>query len=184
MRVDVLLKTGNTVELIEVEGQVLRAWPEGRPSGPKGAIRWAICLTCRMWRSSVSWLGVAASALRLPDLSLLADKSSIATVDGLNQLFPLLREGGRVRVSRPADGVDLGAPLLAAVPVDAEVAEILCGTLNVSGADMPFRMRPRTWPPRTELTGSGLGPCPALPAASVSLGSQPARHRRATQRIP
>ncbi|WP_201495702.1 DUF2779 domain-containing protein [Rubrivivax sp. A210] len=138
VRVDVLRKTGNSVELIEVKA---KSYDPGEVRGLRGA-RGAISPGYLPYLQDVAFQRFVAG-LQCPQFEfraflLLADKSATATVDGLNQLFPIHRGGGRTTVTRPVDGVDLGAPLLAAVPVDIEVQEILSGTLDVVGVEMAF----------------------------------------------
>lgn len=70
----------------------------------------------------------------------LANKRAVATVDGLNQKFLLVKDGDRERVEfdRALSARDLGAPLLKPVDVTKEVAAIQSGRANGS--------EPPDWP--------------------------------------
>ena len=70
---------------------------------------------------------------------MLADKSSTASVDGLNQLFRVRREGKRVKIDlAPGAQHALGQPILTAVPVDGQVDEIVSGTVSLGGTPTSF----------------------------------------------
>ena len=131
IRVDVLRKTGDEVELIEVKAKSYSAAEDGDFRGKNGQLKAAFLPYLRDVAFQRYVAQQALPSLKVRAFLMLADKEQTATVDGLNQRFKAVREGGRLQVA-VAPGTDpdsLGAPLLKKVAVDQQVDEILASTL-------------------------------------------------------
>lgn len=127
-RIDILVKKGNEIDLIEVKA---KSYDEGEDK-----------FLTRSGNISTTWYPYLADAAfqkyvlshALPGYSIsaylmLADKASRCSVDGLNQRFKLTRDNlGRTRVVTPANltSEDLGSPILTRVNVD-ECCELIYG---------------------------------------------------------
>ena len=140
VRVDILRKRGNAIELIEVKAKSFDPFTDGYFRGAKGQIRSDML----PYLQDIAFQRYVA-ALAFPRFDyrsflMLADKSATATVDGLNQRFRVRRQGRQIQVMlAPGTEVSaLGAPILTAVPVDSQVAEILADLVDVAGVPMPF----------------------------------------------
>jgi Domain of unknown function(DUF2779) len=140
VRVDILRKRGNRIELIEVKAKSFDPAKDGDFRGAKGQLRSDMLPYLQDIAFQRHVAALAFPQFEYRSFLMLADKSATATVDGLNQRFRVRREGRQIQV-KLAPGTELsmlGAPILTAVPVDGQVAEILAGTVDVSGAPMPF----------------------------------------------
>jgi Domain of unknown function(DUF2779) len=140
VRVDILRKRGNCTELVEVKAKSFDPSKDGDFRGAKGQLRSDMLPYLQDIAFQRHVAALAFPQFEYRSFLMLADKSATATVDGLNQRFRVRRDGGRIQVTR-APGTDvsmLGAPILAAVPVDSQVTEILAGTVDVAGVPMPF----------------------------------------------
>ena len=135
VRVDVLRKTGNRVDLIEVKA---KSFDPDSCNGFRGA-RGGIDRDMKPYLEDVAFqrhvLGLAFPNLTVRCFLMLADTASTASVDGLNQRFRIRHEGGRpvVTVAPGTDPGTIGAPVLACVNVDDLVAEILGNPRTVPG---------------------------------------------------
>lgn len=141
IRVDVLRKTGDEVELIEVKAKSYSAAEDGDFRGKNGQLKTAFLPYLRDVAFQRYVAQQALPSFKVRAFLMLADKGQVATVDGLNQRFKAVRDGRRLRVSVASgtDSVSIGAPLLIKVGVDHQVDEILAGTLLVSpGEVLPF----------------------------------------------
>lgn len=140
VRVDILRKRGRRIELIEVKAKSYDPARDGDFRGAKGQLR----ADMLPYLQDIAFQHfVAAKALPSMEIRshlMLADKSATASIDGLNQRFRVRRNGARMEVELApgTSAATMGTPLLALVPVDAQVAEILGGTLNVAGVERPF----------------------------------------------
>ena len=141
IRVDILRKLGADVELIEVKAKSYSAREDADLRGAKGQLSSDFL----PYLQDVAFQRyVAQQALpghRIRAFLMLADKEQRASVDGLNQRFRATRLDGRLRVTVApgTDSATLGQPLLAKVPVDSQVDEILSGNLTVAdGVELPF----------------------------------------------
>lgn len=124
VRVDILNKTDKKVDLIEVKAKSFDS-KEDRPFWKKRSkglsSEWEPYLLDVAFQTYVarkSWPSLVFSPFLM-----LADKSSVASVDGINQKFMLKTEGGRTRAvaSKGLRSKDLGSKLLALVSVSEEV---------------------------------------------------------------
>lgn len=134
VRVDILVKKGNSVRLIEVKAKSFDPGQENpfynkRPAKngePKISSAWEPYLLDITFQTFVA--RAAHPEWSVTSSLLLADKTSHATVDGINQRFFLsLDEKGRSRAEvQPGTTLkDLGARILVEVPVDEEVSLLL-----------------------------------------------------------
>ncbi len=141
IRVDILRKMGKVVELIEVKAKSYRAETDKDFRGQGGQIKTKF----RPYLLDVAFQRFVAQAA-LPGCQvgaflLLVDKNRRATVDGLNQRFRIMRVNGRLRVQlAPGTTAEtVGEPLLAKIPVDSQIDQILGDTLAVGPDEsLPF----------------------------------------------
>ncbi|MGJ7522706.1 DUF2779 domain-containing protein [Variovorax sp. LT1P1] len=140
VRVDILRKSGNQIELIEVKAKSYDPQEDGNFRNKQGRLKPGMLPYLQDIAFQRHVASLAHPQFQLRCSLLLADKSAVATVDGLNQRFRIKRDGGRshVEVAHDTDLSQLGAPLLRAVPVDEQVDEILEGELYVGGQEEPF----------------------------------------------
>ncbi len=142
IRVDVLVKNGADVDLIEVKAKSYSATDDGDFRGRNGQLKSAFLPYLRDVAFQRYVAEKALPTSKVGAFLMLADKEQRASVGGLNQRFRATREGGRLRVE-VAPGTDessMGVPLLTKVAVDSQVDEILAGTLSVGpGEELPFR---------------------------------------------
>jgi len=142
IRVDILVKNGADVDLIEVKAKSYSATDDGDFRGRNGQLKSAFLPYLRdvAFQRYVAEKALPTSKVRA--FLMLADKEQRASVGGLNQRFRATRESGRLRVE-VAPGTDessLGVPLLTKIAVDSQVEEILASTLPVGpGEELPFR---------------------------------------------
>ena len=125
VRVDILVKDGNRYELIEVKA---KSYDSTRPdiAGSRVPIKSGMRpyiedVAFQAWVMRQAYPGAQISTFLM-----MPDKSVKATQDRLNQIFKIVRDGKKVRVTRSAD-TDHFTPqtdLLAKVPVD-EFVEIV-----------------------------------------------------------
>ena len=140
VRVDILRKRGDEVELIEVKA---KSWNPDR-SGDFRNAKGGIDSGFKPYLYDVAFQAhVAAMALpgmRLRCFLMLADTSATATVDGLNQRFRVRRDGRRVQVTLApeTDASSIGAPTLRAVPVDSQIAQLQAEPLQVGTEELAF----------------------------------------------
>ena len=138
IRIDVLVKQGNSLELIEVKA---KSYNSQAPElvGARGKI------TAQM-RPYIEDVAFQAHVLKhaMPHLAvkcflMMPDKSVVCDVAGLNQWFPIERINGRSRVgvSPEAKAATALPPLLAKVNVDDLVADVVR-----EGVKTPLGMQP------------------------------------------
>jgi hypothetical protein len=140
VRVDILRKRGNVIELVEVKAKSFDPAKDGDFRGAKGQLRSDMLPYLQDIAFQRHVAALAFPQFDYRSFLMLADKSATATVDGLNQRFRVRRQGRQIQVAL-APGTDLsalGAPILTAVPVDSQVGEILAGPVDVAGTPMPF----------------------------------------------
>lgn len=140
VRVDILRKRGRVIELVEVKAKSFDPVEDGDLRGARGQLRSDMLPYLQDIAFQRHVAALAFPQFDYRSFLMLADKSSTATIDGLNQRFRVRRQGRQIQVTL-ASGTELsmlGAPILTTVPVDSQVAEILAGTLDVAGVSMPF----------------------------------------------
>ena len=139
VRADILRKRGNKVELVEVKAKSYDSTENSDFRGARGQLSRGMLPYLRDIAFQRYVAQAAFPQFEFSCFLMLADKSAKSSVDGLNQCFRIKRAGPRTRVEiEPGTGGRLGAPLLHAVPVDAQVNEILGGELTISGRPMRF----------------------------------------------
>jgi hypothetical protein len=125
VRVDVLVKDGNRYELIEVKA---KSYDSTRPdiAGSRVPIKsdmrpYIEDVAFQAWVMRQAYPGALISTFLM-----MPDKSVKVTQDRLNQLFKIVRDGKKVRVTRSADAANfaLQTNLLSKVPVD-EFVEVV-----------------------------------------------------------
>jgi len=123
IRVDILIKKGNRLEMIEVKAKSFDPESDSFITN-KGKIS-------TNWRSYLNDVAFQKMVLKqaFPDLLLncflmLADKSKSASVDGLNQQFRIIKENGRFKVTNPGllDVSKLGNQILIKKSINQEIA--------------------------------------------------------------
>ena len=128
IRVDVLNKKGNQIELIEVKAKSFNSKDIDTFSGKKGGIKKDML----PYLQDVAFQKYVASQAfphwTISSFLMMADKSKTATVDGLNQRFKIRRDSkGRssVTVMLGTTEANIGGPILSRVNVDTYIDQIL-----------------------------------------------------------
>ncbi len=156
IRVDILKKTGNSIHLIEVKAKSIDS-TDKPPFWNKTLLKNDFYKLTKEWKPYLYDIAFQkfVTALAFPEKNItsslmLADKSKVATVDGLNQSFMITRdERGRTNATRTNNN-DLGEKILAEVNVDFEVNHIINGTdqgkQNRQELELPsFANEVRSW---------------------------------------
>lgn len=131
VRVDILRKDGDRIELIEVKAKSYDAAEDGDFRGARGKLKSEFVPYLRDIAYQTQVARRALPDHQVHAYLMMADKASLAGADGINQRFKVRRNGRQVQVVL-ADGTDaaaLGMPLLIKVNVDSQVDEVLEGTL-------------------------------------------------------
>ncbi len=127
VRVDILEKSGASVELIEVKAKSFDSTKAEPFRGARRGIssEWLPYLQDIAFQRHV--LDLAYPNIQVKCFLMLADKSTTCSVDGLNQRFKIRRQNGRpiVSVAPGTNASTLGTPVLTKVNVDSMVDEIL-----------------------------------------------------------
>ena len=146
IRIDVLVKRGNSLELIEVKA---KSYNSQAPElvGARGKI------TAQM-RHYIEDVAFQAHVVKqaMPHLAvkcflMMPDKSVVCDVAGLNQWFPIERINGRSRVgvSPEARGASALPPLLAKLSVDDLVADVVREGVKTPLGMQPIAQVATTW---------------------------------------
>lgn len=141
IRVDILRKRGDTIELIEVKAKSYSAAEDGDFRGKAGLLKSDFLPYLRdiAFQRHVAHRALPEFTIRA--YLMMADKTQVATVDGLNQKFKARRNDGRLRieVDPNTDASTIGAPLLTKIAVDSQIDEIWANRLLVEhGLELPF----------------------------------------------
>lgn len=125
IRIDILKKAGNRFELIEVKAKSFHPDTDHFYNS-KGEIKsdWKPYLHDVSFQKMVLLQAFPGSKINY--FLMLADKSKVATVNGLNQKFRIVEENGRSKViSAPIGSTEeLGQKILITLPVDDEVDQL------------------------------------------------------------
>lgn len=151
-RVDILVKDGSTVELIEVKAKSIHPVDDGEFFTKKGEVN----STWRPYVLDVAFqtyvMNRAYPKLKCLPYLMLADKSSVASVDGLNQRFLIVIEDGvtSVRVKSGTTLASVGEPILAKIDVKAPVQAIWNSDFDGSNFDqllvsLAARYKAKSW---------------------------------------
>ncbi len=139
VRVDILRKRGQSIELIEVKAKSYDPEEDGDFRDNKGKLKSTFLPYLQDIAFQRHVAGMALPGCEIRCFLMLADKSATASVDGLNQCFRVNRQGRKVVVEVvPGTADNLGTPLLRAVPVDSQVQDIVAGTVSLGGVATPF----------------------------------------------
>ena len=138
IRIDILVKSGNCFELIEVKAKSFNSL-EPNIEAKRGGISSAM-------RPYIQDVAFQAWVLRqkfpnaeISSYLMMPDKSKVSTLDGVNQMFKIcpVQGGYEVKKSIPKyiDGATVSRELLVKVPVDEYVATILNDPLRFPGGE-------------------------------------------------
>jgi hypothetical protein len=145
IRIDVLVKTGNRFELIEVKAKSydsLKPEMEGKRGGINtGMLPYIQDAAFQTWVLRQEFPDAEiTTALMMPD------KSKLAPVDGINQMFKFIgRSAVEVRSPQGLDMKALAETLLAKVCVDSYVSQILSQPLEYPGGPSSLGAAAATW---------------------------------------
>lgn len=123
IRVDILVKSGNKIDLIEVKAKSYK--PDERFKTQSGGIvsKWKPYLYDVAFQKYV--LSLAHPELIITPVLCLVDKTKVTTVEGLNQRFSIEKVNGRTQAKVNGDNEDLGDHILGQVNVTEEVESII-----------------------------------------------------------
>jgi hypothetical protein len=141
VRVDILRKRGNRIELIEVKAKSYSGAKDGDFRTRKGELKSDFLPYLQDVAFQRYVVGQALPGCEVKAFLMLVNKEARATVDGLNQRFKAVRVDGRLRVHVAPDttAASLGEPLLCMVSVDSQVDQIKAGKLAIAPAtELPF----------------------------------------------
>lgn len=141
VRVDLLCKQGNRIELIEVKAKSFDPEADSVFKCKRGGFRKGLLpyLQDIAFQKHVAQL--AYPALLFSCSLLFANKAAPATVDGLNQMFPVVVDpsrGIRVKPNVAVTSVSVGAPPLVKVPVDVHADEIIGSSVDLGASGTPI----------------------------------------------
>jgi hypothetical protein len=129
IRVDILEKKGKEINLIEVKAKSINLRDDSFMTGKgkyidKGWMSYLSDVAFQTWLMEKALPGYSINPYLM-----LADKSSVASVDGLNQHFMLKKNRGRTQVEIRGDinPETLGVPILTCIPVRYLVEKIWNG---------------------------------------------------------
>lgn len=147
IRVDILRKTGNSLELIEVKAKSIDSANPNAFRGKRGGLLGDMLPYLRDVAFQYHVVGQAYAGLVVTPFLMLVDKNARCTVDGLHQRFRVRRTGNRPRVERlpGTDTSSIGAPLLTRVDVGEYVLEILAEPMEVSGVPATLAEAAAQW---------------------------------------
>lgn len=145
IRIDVLVKTGNKFELIEVKAKSFNSLS---PSieGKRGGIN-SKMLPYLQDAAFQTWvLQQAYPNAQITTALMMPDKAQLAPVDGINQMFKINENSGvEVRIPHGMDAKALADTLLAKVCVDRYVEQILNQPLDLPGGSVKFDDAAASW---------------------------------------
>lgn len=133
IRVDVLAKKGNTLKLYEVKS---RSWDSSVSFWSRRGERrlngnWEAEMLDIAFQKYV--LAKACPGMNVEAFLVLVNKEKVASVDGLNQMFRIIRHGGRFGVdARVPAKTALGNDILVYLNVDADLGEIGRQSFNLA----------------------------------------------------
>lgn len=145
IRIDILIKTGNRFELIEVKAKSynsLKPDIEGKRGGiNSGMLPYIQDAAFQTWV-----LRQAFPAAEITAALMMPDKARLAPLDGINQMFKISeRSGVELRIPPDVDTKALAEILLAKVCVDGYVAQVLCQPLDFPGGPAMLGDAAKIW---------------------------------------
>lgn len=147
-RVDILCKSGEQVDLIEVKAKSFDSTGSAQFRKKDGGIQKKMLPYLQDVAFQCHVLKLAYPTLKIRAFLMLVDKSKICTIDGLNQKFRIQRgrDGcSQVTVVPGTTLTTIGAPLLSCVNVDEFVDEILREPLFAPGAAGTLADLAKSW---------------------------------------
>lgn len=138
VRIDVLKKTGNRLEVIEVKAKSYDA--QESFFNKSGAIRPPVLPYLQDVAFQVFVLRSAFPQFEVSAYLMMADKGARATVDQLSQKFKIVRSGHghSVEIAPSTDASTIGSPLLAKIGVNVHVEKILGEPVRFPGGELGF----------------------------------------------
>ncbi len=138
VRIDILKKTGDRLEVIEVKAKSYDAQKPFLNKG--GAIHPGILPYLQDVAFQVFVLRSAHPQFEVSAFLMMADKAARATVDQLSQKFTIVREGRghKVEIAPGTNESTIGEPLLVKVDVNRLVEKILTEPVRFPGAELGF----------------------------------------------
>ena len=135
IRVDVIRKQGNRIELIEVKAKSFDSNEENGFRGARGGINSGMLPYLQDVAFQTYVFKLAFPEMQVDSFLLMADKSKACSIDGLNQFFKISNSNGRshIEVSASANSKSIGDPILMAVNVNEYVNEILTLPIEAPG---------------------------------------------------
>ena len=178
IRIDVLVKDRNSLELIEVKA---KSYNSVNPElfGARGGIR-SDMLPYFQDAAFQSWvLQQAFPDAVIRTFLMMPDKAQIAPINGINQMFRILpNREVETMIPTGVDGKALAELLLAKVDVSPSVADILASPLGFPGGPLPFADAADFWArqyandkPVTPPIGAHCGNCQFDAPADSTLAS-------------
>jgi hypothetical protein len=133
IRIDVLVKTGNQFELIEVKAKSYNSLEPGIES-KRGGISSGMLPYIQDAAFQTWVLRQAFPAAQITTVLMMPDKVQLAPMDGINQMFKINeRSNVEVRIPQGMDMKELAETLLAKVCVDRYVEQVLNHPLDFPG---------------------------------------------------
>lgn len=145
IRIDILVKTGNHFELIEVKAKSYNSvTPEIVDS--KGKIKSGMLPYVQDAAFQTFVLQRAYPEATISTALMMPDKAKIATEDGINQIFKIASDSSvELRVPAGVDVKVLAETLLAKVDVNSYVGQVLKHPLDFPGGPAPIENAVLTW---------------------------------------
>lgn len=145
IRIDILIKTGQRYELIEVKAKSYNSLhPE--IEGARGGIKSGMLPYIQDAAFQTWVLQQAYPEVQITTALMMPDKAKLAPVGGINQMFKINgRSGVEVRAPEALDMQELAETLLAKVCVDGYVEQILKAPLDFPGGPSPLGEAAASW---------------------------------------
>lgn len=147
-RVDIMIKNGSHLDLIEVKAKSFDSQGENMFRQKKGKLQPAMLPYLQDVAFQRHVLRLACPALQGKSFLMMADKSRVCSVAGLNQRFKIGRKpdgSPSVTVLPSADLAGVGDAILTAADVSDCVEEILSSELRAPGVSGPFVDLVQAW---------------------------------------
>ena len=150
IRIDILIKNGNRFELIEVKAKSHNS-TDPHIEGQHGNINSSMLPYIQDVAFQTWVLRQAIPGGEVTSFLMMPDKSKVAPVKGINQMFEISTDSSTANFSikvKAPEGLDmklLSETLLAKVPVDQYVSEILSNQLVYPGGPSSFEEATAVW---------------------------------------
>lgn len=140
IRIDILKKSGNKLELIEVKAKSFDPNDSNFFVGKRGEIKPGILPYLQDVAFQKYVLTAAFPEATITAYLMMADKTKQVTVDGLNQRFKIIREGDRSKavMSEGTSSDNIGRPVLSIVNVDELADKIISSEVVLPGRTIAF----------------------------------------------